>query len=198
VAIDLNRPVAPDPYSILPKVKKFLLTSDDVTDGQPLALAQTAEGGNASPHLAWSDFPSETQSFLLTCYDPDAPSEGGFWHWLVADIPLEVTSIEAGTPSSAGVATVMVKAVASRFFRPTSSTGVPEAVDLPNSIGSAGFIGAAPPKGDRIHRYFFAIHALDVAKLELPHGRRTAPDLVAATAVPHTIARAVLLGTHQR
>jgi len=192
VAIDMSRPVAPDPYSVLPPVPHFTLTSDDISPGEPLAAPQTADGGNVSPQLAWEGFPDTTASFLLTCYDPDAPREGGFWHWLVADIPVTVTSVPAGN------ATSVVKAIASKFFRPPSSIGVDEATDLPNGLGTYGYLGAAPPKGDRVHRYIFAVHALDVATLELPHGRKTAPELVAATAVPHTLARAVLIGTHQR
>ncbi len=192
MAIDLKRPVAPDPYTILPPVPAFELTSDDVVHGQPLAAAQTADGGSVSPHLAWSGYPPETQSFLLTCYDPDAPREGGFWHWAVADIPVTVNSIPSGNSVS------MMKALASRFFRPPSSIGVAESMDLPNGSGIPGFLGAAPPKGDRVHRYFFAVHALNVTQLELPHGRRTAPALVAATAVPYTVARGVLMGTFQR
>ncbi|MDR2974161.1 MAG: YbhB/YbcL family Raf kinase inhibitor-like protein [Propionibacteriaceae bacterium] len=163
-----------------------------MTNGKPLALEQTADGGSISPQLTWSGYPPQTQSFLLTCYDPDAPREGGFWHWLVADIPVTVTSIPSGS------AIGRIKALANRFFRPPSSIGVPEAIDLPNSAGLPGFMGAAPPKGDRAHRYFFAIQALEVAHLELPHGRKTAPALVSATAIPYTIARGVLMGTFQR
>jgi phosphatidylethanolamine-binding protein (PEBP) family uncharacterized protein len=92
----------------------------------------------------------------------------------------------------------MVRALATKLFRSASSVGVDEAVDLPNGLGTYGYLGASPPKGDRVHRYFFAVHALDVAHLELPHGRRTAPSLAAATAVPHTLARGVLVGTYQR
>lgn len=167
--------------------------SDSIRNLEPLPLAQTGDGGNISPQLAWSGFPEATQSFLLTCYDPDAPRQGGFWHWVVADIPATVTSIEAGSSTSS-----VVKVITGRIFRPASSTGITEAVDLPNSTGSVGFLGAAPPKGDRAHRYYFAVHALDVAHLELPHERKTVPALTAATAVPHTLARAVLMGTYQR
>ncbi|MDR2931273.1 MAG: YbhB/YbcL family Raf kinase inhibitor-like protein [Propionibacteriaceae bacterium] len=192
MAIDLKRPVAPDPYTILPSVAAFTLTSSDFSAGQALAGPQTAEGGGISPQLSWSGFPEQTASFLLTCYDPDAPREGGFWHWVVADIPPNVTSIPEGVPVS------MMKALANRFFRPPSSIGVTSALDLPNTAGTSGYIGAAPPKGDRVHRYFFAVHALNVEQLSLPHGRRTAPALVSATAIPYTIARGVLVGTCQR
>ena len=163
-----------------------------MTNGKALALEQTVEGGSISPQLSWEGFPEQTLSFMLTCFNPDDPNEGGMWHWLVADIPVSVTSVQSGNSMS------VVKSIASRFFRLASSIGVEEALDLPNGSGTLGFIGAALPKEDRIYRFFFAVHALDVDHLELPHGRRTAPDLVGATAVPHTLARAVLVGTRQR
>lgn len=68
--MDLNRPIAPDPYQMLPAVPSFTLTSSDLTAGQPIGTEFTAEGGNVSPHLAWSGFPAETKGFVVTCFDP--------------------------------------------------------------------------------------------------------------------------------
>src|SRR5579862_8169015 len=57
----------------------FRLYSDDLKEGDSLTLAQVFNGfghsgSNLSPHLAWSDPPAGTRSFVVTMYDPDAPT----------------------------------------------------------------------------------------------------------------------------
>lgn len=94
--------VANDPFACLPVVPTFTVTSSDVGDGQPLATPQMSGilgfpgGMDISPQLSWSGAPAETKSYLVTMYDPDAPTGSGFWHWAVADIPASVTDLPSG------------------------------------------------------------------------------------------------------
>ena len=175
--MSLDRPVAPDPYQLLPAVDSFSVTSTDVTDGEPMAqrFAYPAVGGeNVSPQLSWSGFPAGTRSFAVNCFDPDAPTPAGFWHWAVVNLPASVTELATGAGT-----------------RPLPGG----AISLRNDYSVPGYGGPYPPEGDRPHRYYFVVHAVDVDALELT------PDSSATYAsfnlVFHTLARAIITPTYQ-
>ena len=169
----LERKQPPNPYDHLPKLPDFHLTSDDVTDGEPLKSDQVASEGNASPQLSWADAPEGTKSFVVTCFDPDAPTPSGFWHWVLVDVPADVTSLEAG---------------------PTSLPG--NAFALRNDGGEAGFMGAAPPEGDVFpHRYYFAVHAVGEESLGIDAD--ASPAVASFNLAFKAIGRAVIHGTYQ-
>src|SRR6476660_8494387 len=172
-----------NPYEFLPKLPSFTLTSESVTDGQPLANDQVsgimgAGGEDVSPQLSWSGFPEGTRSFAVTVFDPDAPTASGFWHWAVANIPASVTELASGAGDK-------------------DSASLPEgAVQLRNDGGFAGYVGAAPPSGHGPHRYFVVVHAVDTDTLDVDGN--TSPAVLGFNLFFHTLGRATLVGTYEQ
>jgi Raf kinase inhibitor-like YbhB/YbcL family protein len=172
-----------DPYAGLPDVPSFSVTSTDVADGKTLATPQVsgifgAGGEDVSPQLSWSGFPPETRSFVVTVYDPDAPTASGFWHWAVVDIPASVTSLPSGAGDESG-------------------SGLPEgAFQLANDAGLKRYLGAAPPAGHGPHRYITVVHAVDVESLGIPQD--ATPAFLGFNLFGHTLARAVLTPVYEQ
>jgi len=175
--MNLDRPQAPNPYDLLPSVPSLEVSSPAFTDGGELPLKHTADHGSVSPELSWSGFPPETKSFIVTCYDPDAPTPSGYWHWSVVDLDPTVTSL----PENAGASD---EALPGAAFHVRSDGGV------------LAYEGAAPPPGDRPHRYIYAVHALDVESLGA--NSTTSPAKVAFLALFHTVARGTITATFAR
>src|SRR5690625_6781781 len=50
------------------------------------------------------------------------------------------------------------------------------AFHLMNDSRTRGYAGSAPPPGDHVHRYFFAVHALNVEKLDRSEERRVGKE----------------------
>lgn len=106
---------------------------------ESMPATYTCDGQNISPHLSWSDAPPGVASFALSLTDPDAPG-GNFIHWLVYDIPKDISEIPDGGPLPEGV-----KQVA-------------------NDFGRRNYGGPCPPSGT--HRYFFTLYALKAKELK--------------------------------
>ena len=82
----------------------FTLTSPTLTDNATLPLAHVhtdAGGQNHSPELHWANPPAGTKSFALSCYDPDAPTGSGFWHWYIINLPGDARSLGENAPQAA-------------------------------------------------------------------------------------------------
>lgn len=157
----------------------FVLTSPAFKNGDTLPQAQVfngmgQSGQNFSPALAWHGVPQGTQSFVVTVYDPDAPTGSGWWHWVVANIPANVTSLPEGAGSG--------------------KAGLPaQAVQVRTDFGQPGYGGAAPPAG-RKHHYVFTVHALDVPALDITP--EASPALVGFMVHHHTLGAATLTAVY--
>ena len=161
----------------------FTLTSPDIAEGKPIAEMYTfngfgCAGGNISPALAWSGAPPETKSFALTCYDPDAPTGSGFWHWVVFDIPPNITRLARGAGD------------------PKRAAAPKGAVQSRTDYGVTGYGGPCPPPGDKPHRCHFTIFAVDVAKLDAEE--QSSAAVVGFNLHFHTLAKVTLTGLYGR
>ncbi|MCW0413650.1 YbhB/YbcL family Raf kinase inhibitor-like protein [Xanthomonas sacchari] len=194
------------------------LRSDSIQPGQPIAATYAMGqadgfGGNRNPHLAWDAVPAGTQSFVLLCVDPDVPTVAEmvgrddvqipveqprteFVHWVAVDLPADLREIAEGSASD-GV-------VAKGKQQPPGLDGARQGLNSYTDwfAGDAvmggdyhGYDGPYPPANDlRVHRYFFRLFALDVARLDVP-ARFTAADALRAMQ-GHVLAEASLHGTY--
>lgn len=171
-----------NPYAGMREVPSFTLTSTEIQDGEPLpaeTYAEYAGGSNRSPQLSWSGFPEGTKSFAVTCYDPDAPTGSGFWHWAVANIPVSVTELAAGAGAPAG--------------EPGSELLPEGAITMPNEKREPAFTGAAPPEGTGVHHYWFVVHALDTERIDVDP--QATPAVMGFMMRDAVLARAMIVAT---
>ena len=164
----------------------FKVVSNSFKDGDYLAGTHILSadfgfgcaGGNQSPQLTWSGAPAGTKSFAITCYDPDAPTGSGFWHWLVVNIPPNVTDLplDAGNPQS-----------------PILPAG---ALQTRTDFGKPGYGGPCPPAGDHPHRYFFTVFAVSADSLQVTPD--TSAAVVGFQLNFNTLAKAAIVGLYKR
>jgi Raf kinase inhibitor-like YbhB/YbcL family protein len=159
-------------------VQTLTVTSSLFTDGGRIPESMVFNGfghsgANQSPDLRWSAGPPGTKSYVLTCYDPDAPTTVGFWHWLMFNIPASTTALDAGAgaPGKNPAGTVMGY----------------------TDFGMSAYGGPAPPPGSA-HPYHFNVYALDIEKLDLGPGATAA--LVMFNVNFHTLAKGTLTGLY--
>ena len=172
------------------------LTSNSFADGQripgdysfcvPDPTHHVCLGKNMNPHLAWTEAPSGTQSFVVICHDPDVPSRGDdvnqegrtvpatlpridFFHWVLIELPADTREIQAGelsnevTPRGKG--------------GPAAPHGARQGINDYTAWFAGdgdmrgdyfGYDGPCPPWNDEIvHRYVFTVFALDIDTLPL-------------------------------
>ena len=159
----------------------FTLTSTDLRNGR-FADAQVlntfgCSGGNGSPQLSWTNAPAGTKSFVVTMFDPDAPTGSGFWHWVAVNIPASVSELPNGASRNAA--------------KLPAGT-----LETRTDLGAPGYGGPCPPAGDKPHRYIFTLHALKVEKLDVDV--ETSAALVGFNVHMQEIGRATLTAQHGR
>lgn len=128
----------------------FHVTSQDIQDAATLPMAQVFDaigGANLSPQLAWENAPAGTRSFAVTCFDPDAPTGSGWWHWTLFNLPPGTRMLATGASTNGSL---------------PAGAGQGR-----TDYGQAVYGGACPPAGDKPHRYIFTVWALGVDKLDL-------------------------------
>ncbi len=174
-------PAPSDPRPTNAPDRTFTLTSSDL-GGQATELqlfnGSGCNGRNQSPQLSWSNAPAGTKSFVVTLFDPDAPSGSGWWHWVVFDIPADIHTLPTGAGSP-------------------GQTGLPaSAVQVRNDYGAMGYGGPCPPPGHGPHAYIVTVYALGVERLGLD--AQASPAMVGFCARANPLAKASLIFYHSR
>jgi hypothetical protein len=119
----------------------FTLKSSAFRDGNELPQEYTADGENSSPPLTFEDVPHETKEIVLIMHDADAPSEGGYTHWVLWSLAPRIPGIPGELPATEEVDRI-------------------GGIQGTNSAGEIGYTGPAPPEGDDAHTYEFTAYAL--------------------------------------
>ena len=164
--------------------QSMTVTSAEISDGSIAKNEQVAnifgcKGDNISPSLTWSGAPSDTKSFAITLFDPDAPTGSGFWHWVAFNIPASTTAI----PKNAG----NVK----KKLMPKGT------VQIRNDYGFDGYGGPCPPPGDKPHHYTLTVYAVDLDKIEGANSK-TSAAVIGFNLHFHTKSKAELHFTYSR
>jgi Raf kinase inhibitor-like YbhB/YbcL family protein len=157
--------------------KDITVTSSAFSEGAVLPLRYAARpcgGENVAPPLAWSGVPPLARSVAITVFDPDARGGSGVWHWIVYDIPIGTTHLDA----SANGAELPANAVTGR-----------------NTGGTQAYFGPCPPRGES-HHYRFTVYALDVPYVQDDPDIK-APDLVNRF-TSHILAQGTLTASFSR
>ena len=153
----------------------FTVTSSDLRNDQELKIDQLGEklGSNISPELSWEGFNSQTKSFVITMYDNDAPTGSGFWHWVVYDIPANITNLKR----KAGSAPCELPKGAKM---------------LKNDAGIPLYVGPSPIPKSGIHHYVITVTALDIDHIEIDPNSTT-PAMLGLMIASHTLGRARII-----
>jgi len=189
-------------FSAIEKIRTLAVKINEIPDGNPIpekfafcapdGKGHTHEGDNVSPAISWSDAPDDTKSYTIILVDKDAPDgfkfanqtdhaipadfpRKDFYHWIVIDIPANVSSLPEGENMD-------------HFLIGQNDFGA-------RSKGYFGYDGPCPPWNDeRPHHYHFQVYALDVPSLGLKssfNGRQASEAMKG-----HILAMGEVVGTY--
>jgi len=167
--------------AIISHAQTFTLKSKDIggqATNKQVFKGFGCTGENISPELYWENVPAGTKSFAVTMYDPDAPTGSGFWHWIVFDIPANITELK---PDAGNL---------SKNLAPSG------AIQSKTDFGQPGYGGPCPPEGHGFHEYIITVYALKTDKLGLDQNASGA--FVGFNLFSNTIAKASLVMYYKR
>jgi Raf kinase inhibitor-like YbhB/YbcL family protein len=156
------------------KLATLKVTSAAFRNGEAIPERYTGDDDDISPPLEWSGAPDGTQSFAVICDDPDAPKATPFVHWVIYNIPGDVTQLQQAFP----------------FQRIESDNGTDQGK---NDFGLIGYNGPRPPSGT--HRYYFKVYALDTA---LTRRDQMTKPMLELDMQGHILAAGQLMGTYTK
>lgn len=154
------------------EIMQLTVKSGVFDEGAMIPPNYTCDGRDVSPALSWSGGPDVTKSYAVVMDDPDAPV--GTWvHWVVYDIPPDVTQLaeDQGRGKKLGCGAV---------------AGV-------NDFRRHGYGGPCPPGGT--HRYFFRVYAVDTL---LGRGPGLSKKELLRLLEGHVLAEGALMGRYSR
>lgn len=122
------------------------VTSIAFADGDPVPNRYTCDGDNVAPPLRWPGVPADAEALALVVGDPDAP-RGTFTHWVVLDIPTDVTAVDEASAPAGGV-------------------------EGQNSAGRSSHFGPCPPSGTLLPLHGIRAVVADRARGRSRPGRR--------------------------
>lgn len=153
----------------------------------PAAQGHTTGGGNINPAISWSKGPRGTKSYAIILYDPQSPAEHremmnkegitmgadvarhNFYHWVLVDIPKDVTSIKEGADSNARVLHGKPATPSAAGVKGLNDYTKVTAANDAMKGQYYGYDGPCPPwNDDLVHNYHFTVYALGVSSLNLP------------------------------
>ena len=130
------------------------LKANDVVPARFVYNHSGCSGENISPEISWSGVPASAKSLAIVVWDQDAPVSGGFYHWVIVNLPVGTKKLLEG---------------AGNLSNHKAPSGL---IQLVNDWGEPGYGGPCPPGNSR-HRYHFIVYALSAQQLPITSRSKT-------------------------